>query len=116
MSIPDKNEAAEKLAQAHMQIDSGVTRIFRLVSSPDREADPAEPIKLLEVYEYAIPSGILPVHFPAHPASGLLYPTEIVQIAPEEFERVCNQELQLPEGWDLDQEYERPRTANEPAT
>jgi hypothetical protein len=85
----------------HYAIDSGVREIYRLVSSTDREADPTEPIKLLEVYDYALPSGIIPIHFPPHPASGLTFPTEIVQIAPEELDQLRAKDLPLPEGWEL---------------
>lgn len=107
MGTPTKDEVAERLARAHLELDSGVTHVFRLVSTPDREANPAEPIKLLEVYEHAIPSGVVPVHFPPHPASGLAFSAEIVQIAPEEFDLLRKRELALPDDWTIDCEYLR---------
>ena len=107
METPTKDEVAEKIAREHYAIDSAVTRIYRLASSPEREADPAEPIKLLEVYEYAIPSGqVVPLHFPPHPASGAHYSTEIAQIAPEELEQLQADRLKLPLDWQIQYEYD----------
>jgi hypothetical protein len=108
MTMPTKDEVAERLARAHYSVDSGVSQIFRLMTDPEREADPREPIKLLEIYEHAIPIGeIVPIYFNPHPASGNYYPAEIIQIAPEEFEKLGT-ELKLPETWSISRPYERP--------
>ena len=87
-ATPTKDEVAEQLAQGHYAIDSGLANIFRVVGPPEREADPDEPIKLLEVYEYAIPERARPDPLPAASAERPGLPAEIVQIAPEEFERL----------------------------
>ena len=115
MDTPTKDEAAERLARAHFEIDSGVTRIYRLVRD-EQESDPGEPIRLLEVSEYAIPSGLIPLRFPSHPSSGQPYAAEIVQIAPEELELVRTEQLMLPEGWRIDQEYCKPSDEQCPTT
>jgi hypothetical protein len=112
MNLPTKDEVAERLAEKHYIVDSGVTHIYRLKSTPDVESDPEEPIKLLEVYEHAFPSGIVPIYFNPHPPSGAFYPTQIVQIAPEEFP-MLGIELELPRGWTLDREYPRPTTVQD---
>ena len=108
MGTTTKDQEAERLARSYYEMDSGLTHIFRLVGPPEVEADPIEPIKLLEVYEYAIPTGIVPLNFPPHPASGLNCSVEIIQIAPEELEPVRNGELALPENWTIQQLYQRP--------
>jgi hypothetical protein len=105
-----KDEVAERIALDHFAVDSGVSRIFRYRASSDLESDPKEPIKLLEVYDFAIPSGIVPVYLPPHLPSGIPFTTEIVQIAPEEYEKIGN-ELTLPDEWSAPIEYTRPADA-----
>lgn len=102
-----KDQAAERLAREYMELDSSLLKVIRIVD-PARESDPGEPIKLLEIYQHAIPSGvILPLGFPAHPQSGLFYPTEIVQIAPDDLPRVRARAISLPDGWELGPEFDR---------
>src|SRR6266536_2554770 len=96
--MPTKDEVAERLAQAHYIVEPGIRRIFRVAGGVEAEANPREPIKLLEVNENTVPSGIVPVHFGPHPASGVPFSSQIIEITPEEFERLGT-DLQLPEGW-----------------
>lgn len=97
-----KEEVAKRIAESHYEVDSGVTQIYRIRVSPEREADPKEPIRLLEVYQYAIPSGIAPVWLPPHPASGVPFPAIVVQLAPQEFEQLGGS-LKLPDDWRVDE-------------
>jgi hypothetical protein len=86
--IRTKDEVAEHLAQAHYDIDAGVQEIIRLLAPDDQEAQEAEPIKLLEVNTDTAPSApdkVRPVYFGTHPASGMVYPSVVVEITPEEF-------------------------------
>lgn len=99
--MPTKDEEALELARTHYQIEPGMIQIFRLTASAEAEDRPTEPIKLLEVNESTVPSGILPIHFGPSPASGLHYPTIIVEVTPEEYRRIQGDELRLPDGWKI---------------
>jgi len=43
----------------------------------------------------------MPIQFGPDPASGIHYPTVIVEVTPEEFQRIQMRELELPQGWML---------------
>ena len=58
----DKAEAAKELAKKHYEIETGLTKIFRVTGKADVEVVRAEPIKLLEVNENTAPSGVMPLH------------------------------------------------------
>jgi len=96
-----KDQAAAELAQAHFDYESGISRIVRLLGPADAESRPDEPIKLLEVNELTIPSGILPLQFDADPSHGIDYPAVIVEVTPDEFDAIQNGLLPLPHGWRL---------------
>jgi hypothetical protein len=108
-TVPPKDDVARLLAQAHFSVEPGVLRIFRVVSDAARENDPREPIKLLEVNSDTVPAGILPVYFGPHNASGILYPSVVIEVTPEEYEAISHGRLTLPNGWVLGPEL--PRTA-----
>ena len=59
--MADKDEEARKLAEAHYEVEVGITQIFRITRSAEAEVLPNEPIKLLEVNENTIPVGIMPL-------------------------------------------------------
>ncbi len=99
---PNKEIAARMLAQMHYEFEPGMVEIFRLIDEGADECNPSEPIKLLEVNQDTIPSGILPLGFDPIPASGN-FPSVVIQITPGEFERVKKGELQLPSGWRISQ-------------
>lgn len=94
-----KDEEATELARKHYQIESGMTRIFRLTGSAEVEFRPNEPIKLLEVNENTVPSGIMPIQFGPSPASGLNFSSIIVEVTPDEFQKIQDRQLELPHGW-----------------
>lgn len=97
--MPTKDEEALALAQTHYQVEESLTHVFRILGESAAEAMPTEPIKLLEVNENTVPSGILPLHFGPSPASGLHYPIVILEVTPEEYGRIQSAELTLPHGW-----------------
>ncbi len=106
--MDDKKRVAKKLADFHYQAEPGITRIFTIWGKPEHEALPNTPIKLLEVNTQTSPSGVMPLHFgPCH-AIGIPYPTVIVEVTPDEFERIKTRELDLPEGWAVGEELPRP--------
>lgn len=94
----DKNATAKELAQAHRNFDSSIERIVRIVS--EAESDAAEPVKLLEVNPSTSPSGILPIAFGADPPA-IPFPSIIVEVTEDEFERIKAGNLTLPQGWRL---------------
>ncbi len=103
-----KDEEARKLAEAHYEVEPGMTRIFRLIGDPNAKARPDEPIKLLEVNENSVPVGIMPLGFGPAPSYGIHYPSIIVEVTPEEFEKIRADELALPHGWTVGDMFPRP--------
>jgi hypothetical protein len=103
--VSDKDEVAKNLAHKHYDIEPGITRIFKLRDKPELEGLSSSPIKLLEINVDTVASGIMPLYFGPVPASGIPYPSVIVEVTPDEFERIKAQELKLPDGWTLDEEY-----------
>jgi hypothetical protein len=98
-------------AQYHDQAEAGLQAVFRLTGSAEVEVRPIEPIKLLEVNTNTVASGVLPVQFGPAPASGIPYPSIIVEVSPEEFEKIKTKELKLPKGWQVGEEMPRPADA-----
>lgn len=97
-------EESAALARAHYEVEPGLRAIYRLES-----ADPNDHrIKLLEVNEQTVPTGIVPVGFPAHPASGLHYPSVVIEVTPQEYEAIQRKQLNLPTSWEVRDAYERP--------
>jgi hypothetical protein len=96
---------AAALARAHYEIEPGLRVIYRL-ESPDASD---LRIKLLEVNEQTVPTGIVPVGFPPHPASGLHFPSVVIEVTPKEYEAITRKQLHLPSGWEVRESYERPR-------
>ena len=108
---PTKDETARNLAEKHFTIEEGITRIFRLKGTAEVEAKPAEPIKLLEINTMTVPSGVMPIQFGAAVASGIFFPSIIVEVTPDEFDRIQTGHLALPEGWQIGEELPRPVNA-----
>ncbi|HKI38147.1 MAG TPA: zf-TFIIB domain-containing protein [Gemmataceae bacterium] len=106
--LHDKAKAARDLARRHFQIEPGITRITTLWAALAFEALPDTPIKLLEVNENTVPSGVMPIHFGRVPGSGVPFPSVIVEVTPEEFEKIKTAELKLPDGWSLGEELPKP--------
>ncbi len=105
--MPDKDATASDLAQRHYQVEGGMTQIFRVVGSAEAEVRPNEPIKLLEVNQNTIPAGIIPLHFAPSPAVGIHFPSIIIEVMPDEFEKIQTEELPLPHGWHVGERIER---------
>jgi len=103
--VSHKDEVAKKLADAHFELEPGITRIFKLRGRPDAEASPDTPIKLLEINADTPPSGIMPLYFGPVPGSGIPYPSVIVEVTPDEYEKIKVRELELPDGWTIGEEY-----------
>lgn len=92
----NKDEVAKELAQAHAAEEAAIEAVYLITSAQD--ADPNEPIKLLEVNEATVPSGVVPVYF--GPGGGVSYPSVVVELTGSEFSRL-GKDLPLPSGWNL---------------
>ncbi len=102
--VQEKTAAAKELAKKHYEIEDGLVRIFRLNDKAEVEANRAEPIKLLEVNDNTFASGVMPLHFGPVPASGILFPSIIIEVTPDEFTRIEADELKLPKDWKIGEE------------
>ena len=100
-----KDQVAQRLADAHFRIDRGISRIFRVIGA-DESAE-LTPIKLLEVNSDTTEVGIMPIAMTADSSRGVLYPSVIIEISPDEFDRLHNGALSLPKGWQMGPELHR---------
>ncbi len=50
----------------------------------------------------------MPLHFGPVPAIGILYSSIIIEVTPNEFQKIQSHELKLPEGWEIGEELPRP--------
>jgi hypothetical protein len=99
--MTNKEHETQALAQHHYDMEQAVTDIFELEETSTASEAACERISLLEVNENTIPSGIVPIPFDPLPASGIHFPSIIVEVTPEEFARIQRNELSLPKGWRL---------------
>jgi hypothetical protein len=97
--MSNKVEEARKLAQIHYESGS-TSAIYFAASGTGRGDGPDDPIKLIEVNEDTLPSGIVPLRFGPIPEKGITHTTTIIEVTGEEFQRIEKGELQLPEGWE----------------
>jgi len=94
-----KDETALRIAAAHKATDPDIVAIYRIEASGGLEASPTEPIKLLEVTPNTSASGIMPVYLSPDAGAGILFPSTIIDITPQEWEDVKAGRLALPKGW-----------------
>lgn len=97
IAVKSKNDVAQELASFHAEVEQSVVKVIRLRTN--REDDPSEPIKLLELNRNTIQSGIVPVYF--GPSDEVPFPSVVVEVTETEFGNVERQTLKLPEGWRL---------------
>ncbi|MCA9040568.1 MAG: hypothetical protein KDA65_09505 [Planctomycetaceae bacterium] len=104
-----KDEQAHSLAQKHYQLEDNIVSIVRVRvgGTAEVEQQKNEPVKLLEVSETTIPSGIMPLQFGPEPGMGYDYPSIIIEVTPDEYEQIKTQTLSLPNGWVLGEEIKR---------
>ena len=108
-----KDQVAARLAETHYLLEGGIRHIFRIRNAGAAEDAAAEPIKLLEVNADTVPSGILPVYFGPRADGGIPYATVIVDVTPDEFDRLQARELALPDGWRVGEPFPRPAATAE---
>jgi hypothetical protein len=93
-----KDQVARELVDAHFRVEPALSRIYRIRS--EREDDPQEPIKLLEVNANTVATGSIEP-FAFAPTKDTPSPTVIAEITPEEHKRLQAGEIALPHGWSL---------------
>jgi hypothetical protein len=94
--VPDKNNVALSLAEAHRLDFPAIRRIVRVIGTD--ESSVHEPVKLLEVNQETSPSGIVPITLGPYPPK-YPYPSIIIEVTEEEYQRICSGDLELPDGW-----------------
>jgi hypothetical protein len=108
------SEAAKNLAKKRYEIEDGVTQIFQIKERVDatvRVEALAAPIKLLQVNTYTPEVGVMPMHFGPAPASGIPFASIIIEVSPNEFEKIRANKLKLPEGWSIGDPFPKPSGA-----
>jgi hypothetical protein len=107
----DVADAVRELAMRHYEIEDGLVQIFRITDRSAAESSEDEPIKLLEVSANTPETGIMPLYFGPVPASGIPYASVIIEVSPNEFDKIKSNELKLPDGWAIGEEIPRPAVA-----
>jgi hypothetical protein len=87
---------AAELAQEHFELEDELEQIIWLKKGSARE------IRLLEVNRDTAATGIVEV-FGFAPSPDVPYPLRIAEITPDEWERVQNGEIPLPDSWSLEE-------------
>jgi hypothetical protein len=93
------DQSAMELARKHYQVEPGLTRVIQFSASATLAT--AEPIKLLEVNANSASVGVMPLGFGPAPDAGIRFPSIIIEVTPEEFEKIEAKELGLPPGWEF---------------
>lgn len=98
-----KLETARFLAAAHKNVEPNVKQVFLLTS--ERDDDPREPIRLLEVMDNVIGDDIFPITFAPDPANGIEYPSSIIEISRRAFAALRDNTIEFRGNlWKVDQE------------
>jgi hypothetical protein len=93
-----KDEVARELIDAHFRVEPALSRIYRIRA--EREEDPGEPIKLLEVNANTVATGSVEL-FAFAATKDTPSPTVIAEITPEELKQIEDGQIALPRGWSL---------------
>jgi hypothetical protein len=99
--MSEKEVAARELARRHFAVEPGMSRIFTIIDGTVNEELPEVPIKLLEVNDATVPFGVMPLYFAPAPATGIPFPSVIVEVTPDEFRQIESNHLHLPTGWSI---------------
>jgi hypothetical protein len=87
-------DTAVDLVQSHREVEPNLLRVYFYRDPAGRE------VRLVEIVEGS-PSAeeVLPFRFAPDESRGVRYPVVIVELSPEEFDRVERGALPLPAGW-----------------
>jgi len=102
-------DQAKRLAQIHYE--SGSTSA--VYASGSVVTNTSDDIRLVEVNDDTIPSGIVPLRFGPLPEMGITHCSTIVEVTASEFKQIQDGELPLPADWgELEQIYPLPDTVD----
>ena len=88
-----KSEALE-LAKAHSEFDPQTLLILYFQSKKEEE------VRLLEVSSDVLPSGLVfPLTFAPDKKEGMQYPCTIIVVSQEDYEKIRQGDLTLPDDW-----------------
>lgn len=105
-------QTARNLAQSHSNVEPDIQLIVRITIADEPDDGGVEPVKLLEVNPNTVAVGIQPIYFTPDVASGIRFPSVVIEVTPEEYQQIREQRLPLPHGWQLaDEVYRRPEAA-----
>lgn len=94
MPAQNINEIVKRMAQEHFDIEEGVERVVWFKNGAPNE------IHLIEVNRNTIPEGMI-LTFYHGPTAEYPLPVIVGDITPEEWEKVKQGMISLPEGWSL---------------
>lgn len=100
-----KDGMMKRLIHAHFDIEPDIDLIVEIIGEDVQGRD--EAVKLLEVNRATTEAGIQPIHFGPDAAHGIDLPSVIVEVTPEEFDRIERGDLALPNGWRLGRRFDR---------
>ncbi len=95
----NKDEAVKDLIEYHFDSESELRTVFRFIS--EREDDPDEPVKLLEVSGATPATGSVDV-FGFRSTETFPFRLMIAEVTPEEMDAIRADPSRLPAGWRLD--------------
>jgi hypothetical protein len=95
MSTQSIEEIVRHLARKHFHLEKGIERFIWFKNGEKQE------IHLIEINQNTIPEGAV-IPFYLRPTSERPLPILIGDITPDEWEKVKNGLMPLPEGWSLD--------------
>lgn len=95
--MPDKDTIAADLINWHFKVEPGLVTVYRVTN--ENEADPKEPIKLIEVNAQTVATGSFEAYGFA-PTRDVPFPTLIAEVTPDEFAEL-RRNGKIPRGWDI---------------
>ncbi len=98
----NRESVVEKLIQEHFDLDESLEKVIWL------NPETAPEIRLIQITADTLPTGdVLSFYFP--PSREIPYALLIAQVTPEEWQRVLQDEIPLPEAWSLENHKEYAR-------
>ncbi|MCP4109126.1 MAG: hypothetical protein GY749_26950 [Desulfobacteraceae bacterium] len=95
--MKNREDAARYMVTDLFEMEDSVIEVLRVIS--EGEESPNEPIKLLEVTEMTVKTGIIPVYF--GPSDDNPYPQVIIEITPDEYDDLKSKKITLPYNWSV---------------
>jgi hypothetical protein len=94
----DRDAMARWYAQEHISIDPGIRTIYYLTDAPDREVRFIEVNDLIGVRD---DDTLEPIDFGVDTGMETEHKLFVLDVTPDQWERMTNSSLSLPQGWSL---------------